>query len=48
MELTVNDVERLVVSTLVGRLTDGWFVPPDVGILGGQDRQMGHRRRPRT
>ncbi len=40
MDSLVNDAERLVVSTLVERLTDGWFVLPDVGILGGQDRQM--------
>ena len=40
MESLVNDAERRVVSTLVERLTDGWPVIPDVGILGGQDRQM--------
>ena len=40
MESLVNDAERLVVSTLVDRLTDGWFVIPDVGILGSTDRQM--------
>ena len=40
MESLVNDAERLVVSTLVDRLTDGWYVIPDVGILGSIDRQM--------
>ena len=40
MESLVNDAERLVVSTLVDRLTDGWYVIPDVGILGPTDRQM--------
>ena len=40
MESLANDAERLVVSTLVDRLTDGWYVMPDVGILGSQDRQM--------
>jgi hypothetical protein len=40
MESLVNDAERLVVSTLVDRLTDGWYVMPDVGILGSQGRQM--------
>jgi hypothetical protein len=39
METLVNDAERLVVSTLVDRLTDGWYVIPDVGILRDRDRQ---------
>ena len=40
IESLVNDAERLVVSTLIDRLTDGWYVIPDVGILGATDRQM--------
>ena len=40
MESLVNDAKRLVVSTLVDRLTDGWHVIPDVGVLGSIDRQM--------
>jgi len=31
-----NDAERLVVDTLVDRLTDGWLVLPSVGISDGE------------
>ncbi len=39
MEQLANDAERLVVRSLVDQLTDGWYVIPDVGMVGERDRQ---------
>jgi hypothetical protein len=38
MSSLANEEERAVVQAFVDRLSDGWLVAPDVGIVGQRDR----------
>jgi hypothetical protein len=39
LEQLANDAERLVVRSLLDQLRDGWYVIPDVAMVGDRDRQ---------
>jgi len=40
LELAKDATERLVLQTLRDRLTDGWLIIPNVGLVGRRDREM--------
>lgn len=40
LDTLANEAERIVVTALRDRLTDGWLVLPDIGLTGNRDRQL--------